>query len=53
MLGLASPYTCPYSLPTRVLGLPQRIEIDKRLDKKFGQGFLGAPATAGREEQEQ
>ena len=28
MLGLASPYTCPYSLPTRVLGLPQRIEID-------------------------
>ena len=27
---------------TRVLGLPQSIEIDERPDKKFRQGFLGA-----------
>ena len=31
-------------MPTRVLGLPQSIEIDKRPDKKFRQGFTGAPA---------
>ena len=28
-------------------GLPQSIEIDWRPDKKFRQGFTGAPATAG------
>ena len=27
---------------TRVLGLPQSIEIDQRPDKKFRQGFIGA-----------
>ena len=53
MLRLAPPYTCPHSLLPRVLGLPQRVEIDKRPDKKFRQGFTGAPAAAGREEQEQ
>ena len=37
-------------IPTRVLGLPQSIEIDQRLDKKFRQGFIGAPAAAGRNE---
>ena len=26
---------------------PQSIEIDQRPDKKFRQGFIGAPATAG------
>ena len=26
--------------PTRVLGLPQSIEIDQRPDKKFRQGFM-------------
>ena len=34
-------------LPTRVLGLPSSIEIGKRPDKKFRQGFTGAPAAAG------
>ena len=29
MLRLASPYTCPHSLPPRVLGLPQSFENDK------------------------
>ena len=28
---------------TRVLGLPKAIETDKRLDKKFRQGFIEAP----------
>ena len=46
-------YTCPYSLPPRMLGLPQRVKIDKRPDKKFRQGFTGAPAAAEPEEQEQ
>ena len=35
-------------LPISVLGLPQSIEIDQRPDKKFRQGFTGAPAAAGR-----
>ena len=34
-------------IPIRVLGLPQSIEIDKKLDKKFKQGFIGAPVKAG------
>ena len=34
-------------IPTRVLGLPQSIEIDKRPVKKFRQGFTGAPVAAG------
>ena len=33
-------------LSTRVRGLPQSIEIDYRLDKKFSQGFPGVPAAA-------
>ena len=33
-------------LPTRVLGLPQSIEIDQKPDKKFRQGFIGAPVAA-------
>ena len=33
-----------------ILGLPQSIEIDKRPDKKFRQGFIGAPAAAGQSE---
>ena len=33
-------------LPTRVLGLPQSLDIDYRLDKKFRQGFFGVPAAA-------
>ena len=40
-------------LPARVLGLPQSIEIDYRLDKKFRQGFIGAPAAAVRSENKQ
>ena len=32
---------------TRVLGLPQSIEIDKKPVKKFRQAFIGAPAAAG------
>ena len=32
--------------PSRVLGLSQSIEIDQRADKKFRQGFTGAPAAA-------
>ena len=31
----------------RVLGLPQPIEIDKKPDKKFREGFIGPPAAAG------
>ena len=34
-------------LPTRVLGLPQSIEIDWMPDKNFRQGFIGAPAAIG------
>ena len=40
-------------LPTRVLGLPQSIEIDKRPDKKFRQRFTGAPAAAAGSENKQ
>ena len=29
-------------IPMRVLGLPQSVEIGKRLDKKFRQGFIGS-----------
>ena len=32
---------------TRVLGLPQSIEIDKRPIKKFWGPFIGVPAAAG------
>ena len=32
---------------TRVLGLPQSIEINLRPDRKCRQGFIGAPAAAG------
>ena len=32
-------------LPTRVPGLPQSIEIDRRPDKKFRRGSTGAPAA--------
>ena len=35
-------------LPTRVLGLPQSIDINWGPDKKFRQGFTGTPASAGR-----
>ena len=31
----------------RVRVLPQSVEIDKRLVKKFSQGFVTAPAIAG------
>ena len=34
-------------LQIRGLGLPQAIEIDQRPDKKFRQGFTGAPETKG------
>ena len=34
-------------LPARVLSLLQLIEIDSGPDKKFRQGFIGAPAEAG------
>jgi len=33
--------------PTSVLGLPQSIEIDSRPNKKFRQGFIGAPVITG------
>ena len=33
-------------LPISILGHPQSIEIDKKPDKKFRQGFIGAPAAA-------
>ena len=39
-------------IPIRVLGLPQSIETDKRPDKKFSQGFIGAPAAAGWEQKQ-
>ena len=31
---------------TRILGLSQSTENDKRLDKKFKQGLIGFPAAA-------
>ena len=34
-------------IPTRVLSLPQSIEIDWGTDKKFRQGFTGVHASAG------
>ena len=34
-------------IQTRILVLPQSVEIDKRLVKKFSQGFVRAPAIAG------
>ena len=37
---------CFPTLQTRVIGLYQRTEIDQRLDKKFRQGFTGAPTVA-------
>ena len=40
-------------LPTRVLGLPQSIEIDCRLDKKLRQGCIGVPAAAEGSENKQ
>ena len=41
-------------LLTQFLGLPQSIEIDQKLDRKFRQGYTGAPAAVmvGRKEQE-
>ena len=33
-------------LPTRVLSLPSPVEVDKRPDEKFRQGFTGPPAAA-------
>lgn len=41
-------------LLTQFLGFPQSIEIDKKLDRKFRQGFIGGPAAArvGRGERE-
>ena len=33
-------------LLTKVPGLPQSIEIDQRLDKKFRTGFIGDPVAA-------
>lgn len=36
-------------IPTRVLGLPQSIEIEKRPDKKFRQVSTGASALAAGE----
>ena len=33
-------------IPTRVLGLLQSTEIDKKPDKKFRQSFIGSPAAA-------
>ena len=40
-------------IPTGVLDLPQSIEIGLRPDKKFRQGFTGAPAAAGGREDKQ
>ena len=37
---------CLVVIMTSVLGLPQSIEIDRRPDKKFRQGFIGTPAAA-------
>ena len=42
--------SCVIVLLTGVLGLPQSIEIFKRPDKKFRQGFIGAPAAVRRSE---
>ena len=40
-------------LLTRVPGLPQAIEIAQGPDKKFKQGFIGAPAAAEGSENKQ
>ena len=41
-------------LPARIFGLPRSIEIDQRPDKKFRQGFIGAPtASEGGKNKEQ
>ena len=40
-------------IPTRVLDLPQSVETDQRPDKKFRQGFTGAPAIAGESKNKQ
>ena len=40
-------FTAVTLIRTRVLGLPQSIEIDQRADEKFRRGFIGAPAAAG------
>ena len=45
--GLVGKYVRVTLIPTSVLGLPQAIDIDKRPDKKFRQGFIRAPAVAG------
>ena len=34
-------------MPTRVLHLPQSVEVEQRPDKKFRQGFTGSPAAGG------
>ena len=39
-------------IPTRVLGLPQSIETDKRPDKKFTQGFTGGPCCSSGEQEQ-
>ena len=39
-------------LPMRVLGLLNQLKLIKRPDKEFRQGFTGAPAIAGREEEQ-
>ena len=38
-------------LPTRVLGLPQSIEIDQRSDKNSGKALLGPLVHSGEPEQ--
>ena len=35
-----------FMILTRLLGLPQSIEIHYKPDKKFRQGFIGVPAAA-------
>ena len=40
-------------LQSRVLGLPQQVEIDQRPDKKFRRGCMGAPAAAEESENKQ
>ena len=39
-------------LPMRFLGLLNQLKLIKRPDKEFRQGFIGAPAIAGREEEQ-
>ena len=45
-LNIGSPLVLKEMTLTKVLGLPQSIEIDYRPDKKFRQGFIGVPAAA-------